>query len=410
MIGLGYVGLPLLIQCIKKGFLVYGFDKDLKKINMLLKGKSYIKHIDQKEISKIKSNKIIFTNHFSRLNEPDILIICLPTPINLNLSPDMTFLIKAKNYLKKFCREGQIVVLESTTYPGTCEEIFKPVLDKFVLGKGAFLGYSPEREDPGNKNYNIENTTKIVSGYTKNCRNLVNFFYSKITKKTFLTSDLKVAEMTKLYENIFRSINIGLANEMKLALDKMGINILEVINAAKTKPFGFMPFYPGPGLGGHCIPIDPFIMAWKAKKSGAKTKFIELSGKINRKMPYVIFKKIFHYLRKNKDPKILILGLSYKKNIDDARESPSFELMRLFNNKKIKIDYHDKFFPKLPKMRNYDLKKSSVKINNNNLKKYDAVIVMTDHDYIDYDFIQKNSKIIFDTRGRYKKNKKIVNV
>ncbi len=410
VIGLGYVGLPLLIQCVKKNFFVYGFDNDSKKINMLLKGKSYIKHINQKEIKNIKSNKIIFTNNFSKLKEPDLLIICLPTPINKNLSPDMRFLMKAKNYLNNFCREGQIIVLESTTYPGTCEEIFKPVLDKFVLGKGAFLGYSPEREDPGNKNFNIENTTKIVSGYTKNCRNLVDSFYSKITKKTFPTTTLKVAEMTKLYENIFRSINIGLVNEMKLALDKMGINILEVINAAKTKPFGFMPFYPGPGLGGHCIPIDPFIMAWKAKQNGAETKFIELSGKINRKMPTIIFKKVLYHLRKLKDPRILILGLSYKKNIDDARESPSFELMKLFHNKKFKIDYHDKYFSKLPKMRNYDMKMRSVKINTYNLKKYNAVIVMTDHDYIDYNLIQKNSEVIFDSRGRFKKNKKVIYV
>ena len=410
IIGLGYVGLPLLIQCVKKNFFVYGFDNDIKKINMLIKGKSYIKHIDQKEIKNIKSSKINFTNNFSKLKEPDLLIICLPTPINKNFTPDMKYLNKAKNYLNKFCRQGQIIILESTTYPGTCEEIFKPVLDKFVLGKGVFLGYSPEREDPGNKNFNIENTTKIVSGYTKNCRILVNNFYSKITKKTYPASNLKVAEMTKLYENIFRSINIGLANEMKIALDKMGINIQEVISAAKTKPFGFMPFYPGPGLGGHCIPIDPFIMAWKAKQHGAKTKFIELSGKINRRMPKIIFKKVLYHLKKVKNPKILILGLSYKKNIDDARESPSFELIKLFQNKKVQVEYHDKFFKKLPQMRNYDFKMSSVKLNPKNLKQYNATIIMTDHDYINYRLIEKNSKIIFDTRGRLKKNKKVIYV
>ena len=410
VIGLGYVGLPLLIQCIKKNFFVYGFDNDQKKIDMLQNGKSYIKHINQSEIKKIKSNKIEFTNNFSKIKEPDLLIICLPTPIKKNLSPDMKFLIGARNYLKKFCREGQIIVLESTTYPGTCEEIFKPVLDKFVIGQGVFLGYSPEREDPGNKNFNIENTTKVVSGYTKNCRSLVNDFYSKITKKTFLTSNLKVAEMTKLYENIFRSVNIGLVNEMKLALDKMGINILEVIKAAKTKPFGFMPFYPGPGLGGHCIPVDPFIMSWKAKKSGARTRFIELSGKINRKMPELIFKTILYYLKKVNNPKILIIGLSYKKNIDDARESPSFELIKLFKNKKIKVDYHDNYFPNIPKMRNYNFNMKSINLNAKSLKKYTATVILTDHDYIDYRLVKKNSKIIFDSRGRFENSKNIINV
>ena len=411
IVGLGYVGLPLVLQFLKKGFKVIGIDKDIKKIKLLQKGESYIKHISGKKISKIDKKKFFPTTDFSNISKADVIIVCLPTPIKKNFSPEMKFLKNSAQMLKKFIKKGQAIVLESTTYPGTTEEIYEPIINnkKFRLGNDFFLIYSPEREDPGNKKYNIENTTKIISGKTVNCLSIAQVLYGSICKKIHKVQNLQSAEMTKLYENIFRSINIGLANEMKIILEKFQINIYDVINACKTKPFGFMPFYPGPGLGGHCIPIDPFILSWKAKKLGVKTKFIELSGVINRSMPLKVFNKTKDVFNKLdiKKKSILILGVAYKKNIDDIRESPALEIIKIFKSKKYKVDYSDDFFNEIPKMRNYDLKLKSKKITSELLKKYSAVILVTDHDYYDYAKILKFSKIIIDTRGKFKEDRKV---
>ena len=409
IIGLGYVGLPIFLEFLKKGYHVIGIDNDIKKIKSLKKGKSYIKHINTKILKKKKN--YICSQEFSKVKEADIIIVCLPTPIKRNLSPEMKFLKSSAQSLYKNLKRGQALILESTTYPGTTEEIYEPIIKKlgFKIGKDFFLIYSPEREDPGNTKYNITNTIKIISGKTNKCLNIAKNIYSSICKKVYGVSNIRTAEMTKLYENIFRSINIGLANEMKIILEKFDINIYEVINAAKSKPFGFMPFYPGPGLGGHCIPIDPFILSWKAKKLGTDTKFIKLSGIINRSMPQRVFKKTQSILIKNKifEKKILILGLSYKRDIDDIRESPALEIIKIFKEKKFQVDYSDPYFKKIPKMRNYKLKLINKNLTASILKKYSATILVTDHSIFDYDLIYKNSKILIDTRGKFKQSPKV---
>jgi len=410
VIGLGYVGLPIFLNFLKKNFYVIGIDSDKKKIDLLNKGKSYIKHIKLKKILKIKKN-YHFSSKFSDVKNSDIIIICLPTPLKKNFTPEMKYLRQSAKFLRNNIKKGQALILESTTYPGTTEEIYEPVIKSlnYNIGEEFFLMYSPEREDPGNKKFNIANTTKIVSGKTKNCIEIANLIYSSICKKIHSVPNIPTAEMTKLYENIFRSINIGLANEMKIILEKFNIDIYKVINAAKTKPFGFMPFYPGPGLGGHCIPIDPFLLSWKAKKKGLNTKFIKLSGVINRSMPLRVCKKVFKILKDNKikNNKILILGLSYKKNIDDIRESPALEIIKILKNKKFKVDYSDPYFKQIPIMRNYKLNLKNKIIKPSSLKAYAAVILVTDHDNFDYKLIKKYSNIIIDTRGKFKNSKNI---
>ena len=408
VIGLGYVGLPIFLNFLKKNFYVIGIDSDKKKIDLLNKGKSYIKHIKLKKILKIK--KLSFSSKFSDVKNSDIIIICLPTPLKKNFTPEMKYLRQSAKFLRNNIKKGQALILESTTYPGTTEEIYEPVIKSlnYNIGEEFFNVFSRKR-DPGNKKFNIANTTKIVSGKTKNCIEIANLIYSSICKKIHSVPNIPTAEMTKLYENIFRSINIGLANEMKIILEKFNIDIYKVINAAKTKPFGFMPFYPGPGLGGHCIPIDPFLLSWKAKKKGLNTKFIKLSGVINRSMPLRVCKKAFKILKDNKikNNKILILGLSYKKNIDDIRESPALEIIKILKNKKFKVDYSDPYFKQIPIMRNYKLNLKNKIIKPSSLKAYAAVILVTDHDNFNYKLIKKYSNIIIDTRGKFKNSKNI---
>ncbi len=410
IIGLGYVGLPIFLEFLKNGFYVIGIDRDIKKIKLLRKGISYIDHINTDLLNKNKKN-FECTNKFSEIKNADIIIICLPTPIKKNNSPEMKYLKSSVVSLRNNLKKGQALILESTTYPGTTEEIYEPILKKlgFKIGRDFFLIYSPEREDPGNKKFNIKNTVKVISGKTKNCKNIAYYIYSSICKKIHKVSNIRTAEMTKLYENIFRSINIGLANEMKVILEKFNINIYEVINAAKSKPFGFMPFYPGPGLGGHCIPIDPFILSWKARKLGINTQFIKLSGIINRSMPKRVFKKTRAALNINniKKKKVLVLGVSYKKDIDDIRESPALEIIKIFRDKKFIVDYSDPYFKKIPKMRNYKINLTNKKLTSLLLKKYSAVILVTDHAKFNYNFIYKNSKIIIDTRGKFKDSPKV---
>ena len=414
IIGLGYVGLPLAINFTLKGFSVLGIDSDKEKVLNLNNGKSYINQFSNRKIKEIIRKGFKAYYNFNPISEVDIIIYCLPTPVKKNKSPEMKYITKSIKLSKNFFKKGQIISFESTTYPGTTEEYFLPALKKFSLGKNFFLAYSPEREDPGNNKYNLTKIPKVISGYSKNCLQIVKEIYSKLNNdKIVSVSSLKTAEMTKLLENIYRSINIGLVNELKILTDKMGINIFEVINAAKTKPFGYKAFYPGPGLGGHCIPIDPFILSWKAKQFNFETKFIYLSGEINSKMPRYVFNKTRKLLSNNKikiqKSKILILGVSYKKNVDDIRESPALELMNIFKKRKIYFDYSDPYIPKLPKTRKHYFSKKSVELTKENIKKYTILILITDHDKFNYLKISKYSTFIVDCRGKYKpKTNKII--
>jgi UDP-N-acetyl-D-glucosamine dehydrogenase len=414
IVGLGYVGLPLVREFLKKNLNIIGYDIDQKKINSLKSGISYIKNIPHSEVKNFLKKKFHASSDKRFIKIADVVIYCLPTPLNKNKGPDMSYIENTLNENKKNFRKGQLHILESTTYPGTTEEYYLPIFKKLNLtvGKNIFLGYSPEREDPGNDVYSIGQISKVVSGYTVNCKNLVKKVYDHIVKKTISVSNIKSAEMTKLLENIYRCVNIGMINELKLVCEKMSIDIFEIINAAKTKPFGFQPFYPGPGLGGHCIPIDPYILSWKAKEFGIDTKFIELAGQINDSMPEYVIKNLNSALNATnktlKNSKILILGAAYKKNVDDIRESPALKIIEILKFKKAKVFYHDPFIKKIENSRKYNFKMKSVKITHKSIKIYDAVIIVADHDVFDYDLIKKNSNLIIDTRGRYKLGSKRV--
>tara|TARA_Y100001936_G_C16091483_1_gene686620 strand:+ start:6101 stop:7408 length:1308 start_codon:yes stop_codon:yes gene_type:complete len=408
IIGLGYVGLPLAIRFFEEKINVFGLDIDDKKIKVLLKGNSYINHIDDRKISKmISSGKFSPSTDFKSIEDIDIIIICVPTPLGPHNEPDLSYIENTLKLIKPFLRNEQLLVLESTTYPGTTDEIIVPYIKKlgFDIGKNFFVGYSPEREDPGNKEFSTKTIPKVVSGHTRKCLKLTESIYQEIVDKTVPVSSTKVAEMTKIMENIHRSVNIGLVNELKIVADKMGIDIYEVIDAAATKPFGFTSFYPGPGLGGHCIPIDPFYLTWKAKEVGMNTRFIELAGEINTSMPdYVIHKisKTLNLAQKSvKNSKILVLGLAYKKNVDDVRESPSMEIINKLSALKANIFFNDPFFDKFPQTRKLNLDIPYLEISKKILNDMDLVLLSTDHDQFDYQLILKEAKMIIDTRGRY---------
>ena len=410
IIGLGYVGLPLAIAYCNAGYKVIGFDIDLEKVKKINHSKSYIKNIPSEKIQKCKKKGLEATNKFNNILHADAIIICVPTPLNKYREPDLSFVTKTFDTILPFLKKGQIISLESTTYPGTTEEELLPRLEKskFKIGKDIFLVYSPEREDPGNLHFQTKNMPKVVGGLSNNCTKLGKALYEQIVSKVVLVSSTKVAEMVKLLENIYRAVNIGLVNEMKIVADHMGINIYEVIEAASTKPFGFKAFYPGPGLGGHCIPIDPFYLTWKAREYGLNTKFIELAGEVNTKMPRWVLNKTIDALNERnkamKKSKILVLGIAYKKNVDDTRESPGIELIKLFKNKGATVHYSDPFIPVFPKIRKYSLNLTSIKINKRNIKYYDAIVLATNHDAFNYKIIKNNAKLIIDTRGVYKKN------
>jgi UDP-N-acetyl-D-glucosamine dehydrogenase len=409
IIGLGYVGIPLLLRFASEGFKVIGFDNDLSKIDSMNDGKSTIKHIESSEIEDAIENGFKATADYSEISQVDVVIICLPTPLNQDKTPDLSYVINSVEKFKTFLRPGQIISLESTTYPGTTEEELLPRIESqgLIVGSNIFLLYSPEREDPGNPDFNPKNIPKIVSGHTSECLEIGIKLYGSVVDRVVPLSDLKTAEMTKLLENIYRAVNIGLINEMKIVADAMDIDIYEVIAGASSKPFGFTPFYPGPGLGGHCIPIDPFYLTWKAKEYGVKTRFIELAGEVNTNMPSWIIGKIEDTLysvnKKIEESNILILGLAYKKNIDDVRESPSVELFSLLTKKGANVNYSDPFISNFPKMRKYDFCSSSIEITPENIASYDLVLLATDHDNFDYELIHKYSKIIVDTRGVFLK-------
>ena len=406
VIGLGYVGLPLVKHLCNSSFKVIGFDDDKRKIGTLNQKKSYISSLNSSEIKKILNKKFFLSSSYKDIGKVDIIILCLPTPLTKSNNPNLIYIKKALHSIKKFLKAGQLIVLESSTYPGCTNELIVPLLKrkKFEIGKDFFVGYSPEREDPSNKKFSIRNIPKICSGVTKNCSIVTQKIYSKIANKIVTVSNIETAEFTKIFENLYRSVNIALVNEMKTICRKLGLDIHEIISAAKTKPFGYEAFYPGPGVGGHCIPIDPFYLSWLAKKNKINLKFIELSGKIND----FISKWIISNSLKNNFNKILLVGAAYKKNVDDPRESPIFNFKDKLSKKKIKIDYHD---PHVQKLESRKLKKVfySKKINSTMLRKYDLIYIITDHDKINFDYIQKHGKRIIDTRNVYK-NKKYKNV
>jgi UDP-N-acetyl-D-glucosamine dehydrogenase len=410
IIGLGYVGLPLAINFCQNNIKVIGFDIDKSKVELLNNKKSYIKYISDLTIQEI-SNYFRATDDFSLLKEVDFIIICVPTPLDKYRNPDMSYVFNTAKVISKYLRRNQVVILESTTYPLTTEIDLKNILETSGLKAGVdfYLGFSPEREDPGNKQFTFRQVPKIVSGINKESLILISKLYSLAVDEVVEVSSPKVAEAAKLLENIYRSVNIALVNELKMVFDRMGIDIWEVIQAAKTKPFGFQAFYPGPGLGGHCIPIDPFYLTWKAKEYDINTKFIELAGEINTYMPYYVINKTIEVLNKfNKsifNSKVLILGLAYKKDVDDARESPALKVIDILeNNYNCIVDYNDPYIPKSPKFRKYNILKESVELTEQNFKKYDVVIIITDHSVYDPDFIAKNSNLVIDTRNLIKKN------
>lgn len=408
VIGLGYVGLPLVIAFAKNNIKVIGFDIDQSKVENLNAGKSYIRHISHSAIEGALSSNFKATTDFSLLNDLDAIIICVPTPLGTHREPDLQYVTDTSKVISQYLKKDQIVILVSTTYPGTTEEVVLPILEKSGLeaGKDFYLAYSPEREDPGNNQFKLHNVPKVVGGYSRECLRVASYLFKKIKINTVEVNSLKVAEATKLLENIYRAVNIALVNELKIILGKMGIDIFEVIEAAKTKPYGFSAFYPGPGLGGHCIPIDPFYLTWKAREYDYSTRFIELAGEINSFMPYYVMDKVIEALddkgRNLKGSKILLLGMSYKKNVDDMRESPSLKLMDILLEKGAKVNYHDPYIPELPKTRKYNFERKSIELTVKRLKSYDCIIVSADHDQYDKEMILRNANIIVDTRNLFK--------
>lgn len=424
IIGLGYVGLPLALEFAHEGIKTIGFDIDQSKIPVLNSGKSYIKHIASERVSEaIQSGKFEATSDFSRLPEVDAVIIAVPTPLNKHREPDLSYVENSAMVAAQYLRPGQLVVLESSTYPGTTDEILLPLMEKAMreryseevksdalntsVGKLFFLAFSPEREDPNNPNFSTATIPKVVGGVTPACVETACAVYNQVIVKTVPVSSARAAEATKLLENIYRAVNIALVNELKMVFDKMDIDVWEVIEAAKTKPFGFNAFYPGPGLGGHCIPIDPFYLTWKARQYDMNTKFIELAGEVNTHQPYYVIERCgdaLNQLGKSLNgSKVLILGAAYKKDIDDMRESPSLKLISLLRSKGALVDYNDPFVPVLPPTRKYKLEMKSVALSAANLKSYDLVLLSTDHSVYDFSFIAEHAQMIVDTRNAFAK-------
>lgn len=404
--GLGYVGLPLALRFAEVGLKVTGFDIDSAKVQQLNAGESYIERLQPAVIQRAQSHGFEATTDFSLSKEVDAIIICVPTPLNRYREPDLSYIIATIESALPHMRAGQLVSLESTTWPGTTEEVLAPRLRArgLVPGENCALVFSPEREDPGNPRYGTKDIPKVIGGCTPSCLALGKALYQRAIQTLVPVSSPRVAEMTKLLENIHRAVNIGLVNEMKIVADKMGISIHEVIEAAATKPFGFVPYKPGPGLGGHCIPIDPFYLTWKAREYGINTRFIELAGEINHYMPHWVVEKITDALNERskaiKGSRILVLGLAYKKNIDDTRESPAVEIMDLLQAKGAHIDYSDPHVPVFPRKRDYHFDLQSVTLTPESIASYDCLVLATDHDGFDYPQLVQHARLIVDTRGR----------
>lgn len=416
IVGLGYVGQPLALRFSEKGFRVVGFDIDEAKVTTLNSGRSDIAHINDDAVKDAVLSGMRCTSNFSAITDVDVIIICVPTPLSKHREPDLSYVTTTVDSFLGYLKPGQLLSLESTTYPGTTEELLRPRVESAGLevGSDVFLVYSPEREDPGNASFTTSQIPKVVGGCSSACLNVGTALYGEIIDQTVPVSSTRAAEMTKLLENIHRAVNIGLVNEMKIVADRMGIDIFEVIDAAKTKPFGFTAYYPGPGLGGHCIPIDPFYLTWKAREYGLNTRFIELSGEVNKAMPNYVIEKLTSGLNDSGKPlkgsSVLVLGIAYKKNVDDMRESPSVEMMEQLREKGALVSYSDPHVPIFPKMRQHSFDLHSVQLGVEQLQGYDAVVLATDHDCFDYEMILESSQLIIDSRGRYRgENSKVVN-
>lgn len=414
IVGLGYVGLPLMWTFYSNGLRVLGFDVDEKKVRCIKEGVPYIKHLgDDMMKAMASSEKVDATKKFSRLTEVDAILMCVPTPLDHHREPDMSYVVNTTETVSKYLRRGQLIILESTTYPGTTEELIIPILEKnsgLKVGKDFYVAYSPEREDPGNANFNTAKIPKVVGGHGEEALVLAKALYDTSIVKTVPVSDTKTAEAVKITENVFRAVNIALVNELKVVFQKMDIDVHEVLDAADTKPFGFMKFTPGPGLGGHCIPIDPFYLTWKAREFHENTRFIELAGEINTAMPqYVVNQTILALNEKKKSVKgsrVLIIGLAYKPDIDDMRESPTFELMNLLDQYGADIEYFDPHIPEITPTREHAkwTGKKSIEWSADLLNKFDAVIISTDHSAVDYRLLKKKALLIMDTRNVYPKS------
>ncbi|MBI3599370.1 MAG: nucleotide sugar dehydrogenase [Nitrospinae bacterium] len=405
VIGLGYVGLPLSMEFCKSGFTVIGIDVDNRKIDTLKQGESYVQDVKREEVlSFIKNGKFIPTNDFSLLKDADTVSICVPTPLRKTRDPDISYIVSAASEIKKYLHKGQLIVLESTTYPGTTDEVLLPELKSTGLKVGVdfYLAFSPERVDPGNKKYHTKNTPKIIGGVTADCTKTAKCLYEQAIDIVIPVSSTRSAEMVKLLENTFRAVNIGLVNETAIMCDRLGINVWEVIDAAATKPFGFMPFYPGPGLGGHCIPIDPLYLSWKLKTLNYTARFIELASEINTSMPLYVVSKIADALNEQKKSvngaRILILGVAYKKDVSDVRESPAIDVIKYLKNKGADVSFNDPYVDSIHEID--DIKR--VELNEDVLNRADCIVIVTDHSKFDYGWIVKNSKLIVDTRNAAK--------
>lgn len=410
VIGLGYVGLPLACAICHEGFTAIGFDIDQRKIDKLMRGESYIGNIHNGRISEfVKGGKFHPTADYARLSECDAIIMCVPTPLNKNREPDMTYIVQTTEAIAPHLKAGQLVVLESTTYPGTTRDVVRPILERasgLKSGEDFFLAFSPEREDPGNAKYHTSIIPKVVGGDGADALKIAQTMYDQFLSATVAVSSAETAEAVKLTENIFRSVNIALVNELKVIYDAMGIDIWEVVEAAKTKPFGYMAFYPGPGLGGHCIPIDPFYLTWKAREHGVATRFIELAGEINVSMPKFVISRLAESLDMRfgkglRGAKILVLGVAYKKNVADDRESPAYAIMELLRERQAEISYHDPFVDEIPRRREHPAftGMKSVALTPASLAGFDAVLVVTDHDGVDYAAVAQHAKLVVDTRN-----------
>jgi UDP-N-acetyl-D-glucosamine dehydrogenase len=421
---MGYVGLPLALGFARNGFPTTGFDIDPAKVEKLGRGETYITHIPAEAIAApVKQGKLAATSDYRQLKEMDAIVICVPTPLDEHREPDLSYIESTAEAISANLRAGQLIVLESTTYPGTTDEVMLPILEKsglrcpqvpYVIRDGTvecsaaeeadfLLAFSPEREDPGNKQFQTHQIPKVIGGVNAASAVAAQALYSQVFERTLLVSSARAAEMTKLLENIYRCVNIALVNELKLLCLRMGIDIWEVIEAAKTKPFGFTPFYPGPGLGGHCIPIDPFYLSWKAREYEFPTRFIELAGEVNTAMPEHVVASLGEALNHRRQclhgAKILVLGVAYKKDIDDLRESPSLRIMELLRQRGAQVDYHDPYFPRLHKMRRYDFRLASIELTAERLAQFDAVVIATDHSSYDYAFIVRHARLVLDTRN-----------
>ena len=409
IVGLGYVGIPLALLAARSGFTTLGFDIDLNRVRRLNLGEAVIKHINLDILVEALANKrFAATSDFDRLSEPDAILIAVPTPLTRNREPDLSYVEKTAHAIAKKIRRGQLIVLESTTWPGTTTEVVKPILEASGLKCGVdfFLAFSPEREDPGNQEFGTATIPKVVGGEDPASLDVAMALYNALITRAVPVSSTATAEAVKLTENIFRSVNIALVNELKVIYDKMGIDVWEVIEAAKTKPFGFMPFYPGPGLGGHCIPIDPFYLTWKAREFNVATRFIELAGQINTAMPALVVDRLrtaldAHAKRGLNGSKVLVLGVAYKKNIDDMRESPALSLIELIEHAGAFVDYHDPFIPVIPSTRDHAhlAGRKSVAWTANQLATYDAILIATDHDGVDFSLLSAQTMLVVDTRN-----------